>query len=409
MASNDSISRHAWLLLAGFGVVMCICFGVTINAFGVYTLPLIETFGTSNEEANRAATMFFFTMSLSMPLSGWLMGRVAPRPMMSLGVLLSGLSLAVASQAGSLGVFVGAIGLCGLGIGLSTYIPAFTLVTYWVPLKRHGVAFGVLLAATSAGGIIFPPLLSQLSSSFGWRSTMLASAGLLLCLCVPLLLALARYPNADQAVPAHEVGETAGIGSALRSSSYWLWVLMLMLFGISGISVLMALVPYLVSAGFSAAQAANLNALTAVATLLGNLLFGAMSVRWGAKRCILLGAVLSTGGVMLLLGASSAGLGLPAVLAFCLVWGASFNVANQLSPTLLMESVGQRNFASLLGLGNLLSGLGSAFGPAGFGHLVDRSHSYAMPLTVCALLMAAARLPTLLLRPSPVSTVVPSS
>ena len=184
---------------------------------------------------------------------------------------------------------------------------------------------------------------------------------------------------------------------------------MLLLFGISGISVLMALVPYLVSAGFSAGQAANLNALTAVATLLGNLLFGAMSVRWGAKRCIVLGAVLSTGGVMLLLGASPGGMGLAAVLAFCLVWGASFNVANQLSPTLLMESVGQRNFASLLGLGNLLSGLGSAFGPAGFGHLVDRSHSYAMPLTVCALLMAAALLPTLQLRHSPVSTEVPSS
>ncbi|MNR02259.1 hypothetical protein D3C85_1181030 [compost metagenome] len=55
--------------------------------------------------------------------------------------------------------------------------------------------------------------------------------------------------------------------------------------------------------------------------------------------------------------------------------------------------MGQRNFGSLLGIGNLIAGLGSAFSPEAVGYLVDTTHSYSLALLLCAALAAAALLP----------------
>ena len=100
------------------------------------------------------------------------------------------------------------------------------------------------------------------------------------------------------------------------------------------------------------------------------------------------------------------------VVLFVLIGGTTFNLVNQFSPTLLMELIGQRNFGSLLGIGNLISGLGAAMGPTLFGYLVDSTRSYVLPLSLSAAMMALALLPLIMLLRSPrlprAALVVPS-
>lgn len=403
--NTDKISAPAWTLLVGLGLALCICFGVTINAFGVYTLQIAQSFGCSNEEANRPAAVFLLAMSLAMPVGGWLLDRVAPRPVMTLGVALAGISYLLAAQSRELSTFVLAVGVCGLGIGVSTYVPAIMLVTHWVPHRRQGLAFGVLLGTVSVGGILGPTLLTQASAAWGWQGALRLSGWLMLGVCLPLLLSLARLPAGAARLHAHHGHSGESIAGALRAPAYWLWVLMLALLGVSTISLLMTLVPYLVSSGYSPEQAARAFALTSIATLVGNVAFGLLSARWGNARTLLGGTVAGALGVLCLLLVRDSQFGLTALLLFCVVWGTTFNLINQLSPGLLLESMGQRNFGSLLGLGNLISGIGSALGPVGFGHLVDRSHGYTLPLLVNAALMLLALLPIVLMpRPQPAMT-----
>ncbi len=111
-----------------------------------------------------------------------------------------------------------------------------------------------------------------------------------------------------------------------------------------------------------------------------------------------LGVAIGTVGVLALLQATETGLGVAALVGFVLGWGMTFNLVNQMSPMLLMEFAGRQNFGSLLGIGNLISGLGAALGPSLFGYLVDRSQGYLLPLSLCAALMALAMLPLALLR-----------
>lgn len=404
MSHAEPISRSTWTLIAVLGLNMCLGFGLSLNAFGVYSLAWIESFGCSNEQASRAAGAYFVAMSLTMPLAGWHLARVPPRAMMSLGMAVTSLSCVLAAYAETLGGVIAAMGLCGAGIGLSTYIPSFTLVSARVQAARQGLAFGVLLAAISAGGIIFPPLLERLVALLGWRQTMLSS-GLLLGLSAPLLLVTVRGPaspaGADSMAHTHASGDGRSLAQTLNSGHYWLWVVMLALVSLSSIGLLMNLLPLLVKAGYETQRAAQLCALTGLATLVGNLLFGLLSMRCGPWRTLCIGTAISAIATLLLLVADHPQLGLLAMLGFALAWGSCFNTVNLVSPTLLFEAVGPRNFGTLLGLGNLLSGLAAAAGPSALGYLVDRSHSYTLPLLASAAVMAAALLPALGLRKPP--------
>lgn len=399
--------------MLGLSVVLCICFGLTLNALGILTVPILAAFRCSHEEVAGVATAFLLAMTLAMPAAGWLIDRVPARPVMVGGALAAALGYLLAAGCEGLTGFIAALALGGAGIGLCTYVPAVTLVSRWIPPNKQGLAFGILLAAVALGGMIFPLLLNQAIAAFGWRVALRLAAAVILGCCVPLLFWLARMPAApasDTAGHGMEAGGT-GIGAALRSGGFWLWTAMLLLITLSSLAVLMALVPYLVSIGYSSTQAASANAGTAAATLVGNLLFGALSNRFGAERTLMFGSLASAAGTLFLLAAGDPALGTAAVVAFVVVWGTTFNLANQLSPTLLLEAMGPANFGSLLGIGNLLAGLASAFGPQGVGYLVDATHAYTWPLLACAALMAAALLPLGLLhraRSAPATTLAAS-
>ncbi len=400
ISPGSSSSRDAWILVVGLGVVMSVLFGFTLNAFSVFTLPIIDIFQSSHEQAARVVTVFVVSMTLAMPAAGWLLDHVAPRPVMATGGLLTGLAYLAAAHSGDLDSFTFAVALCGLGVGASTYVPAFVLLSNWFPVSRQGLAFGILLSIVAAGGTFLPMGLNRMVEAVGLLATMEKGAFVILLICFPLLLWLVRMPAQSQATldrGTHSAVDRR-VCEVLRMPQYWLWIAVVLLVTLSGLSVLMGLVPYLVSIGYSAAQGAAAYGAIAAATIAGSLSFGAISTRKGPGRTLGIGILIGSLGLACLLLASDQTFGFAAVVVFVLAWGTTFNLVNQLSPPLLVEFAGQRGFGSLLGLGNLVSGLGAALGPMLFGYLVDRTGTYFLPVALSAVLMAFALLPLVMLR-----------
>ncbi|MFV3308404.1 MFS transporter [Pseudomonas sp. NY15181] len=391
--ANVPDQRQAWRLVLGLTLVLCVGFGTTLNSLGVFMLPISATFGSSNAQTGFLATAFIFSMTLATPVVGWLLDRVAPRAVMVSGAALAALANFLGAQSSDIGQLTLAMALSGAGIGASTYVPAIILAARWVVPRRQGLAFGVLLAGASVGAMLFPMLLTEAIASLGWRDTLQLIALLLLLVCVPLPLLLARVPPAqavDETQPAEGQGAGPGIGDALRTPAYWWWIAMQTLLILSSIGIFINLVPYLVSAGFAAPTAAAFLAGTSGAAMLGNFIFGLVSARYCARKILLLGTLIGAVGLLCLLGAAVPNLGSGAIVLFALLWGGTFNLVNQLAPLLLVDIMGQRNFGSLLGIGNLISGLVAAFGPEAVGYLVDLTHSYTPALLTCGALMLLA-------------------
>ena len=70
---------------------------------------------------------------------------------------------------------------------------------------------------------------------------------------------------------------------------------------------------------------------------------------------------------------------------------------------LLVDAVGERDFGALLGLGSLIAGVLSSFGPTLPGLAYDATGSYDLAFQLCAVLMALALVPIALLRPRAVA------
>lgn len=389
--------RQAWIVVAAMAVTLCILFGTTLISFGVFSAPIMETFQSSNEQTANIATAFMVTMTLVMPLAGWLLDRIGPRITMTVGALLTGSGYLMASFSQDTSSVTSALAISGVGVGISTYIPAIALAMRWVELKRQGLAIGIMLSGGAIGSMVFPILLTHITELHGWRYAMQMIAALALLICVPLLLWLARYPN--QPLPTIEEDSSTqeltghSVGKALRLPRYWFWIALQALMTLSSLGLLVNIIPYLISVGYTPQEAATIFASKSIAGLLGSFLFGWLSGRWDIKPVLMLGTAIGAFGILALLVAHDPTFGFSAIVFFTIAWGATYNLVNQLSPMLMEETVGQRNFGTLLGLGNLIGGVGGAFSPKLIGYLLDISGSYSLGILVCAACMFAALIP----------------
>lgn len=389
--------RQAWLVVASMAVSLCILFGTTLNSFGVFIKPIADTFLTSNEQTGNIASAFMLTMTLAMPLAGLLLDRIGPRIVMTSGALLVALGYFLASVSQDINTITIAMAISGAGVGASTYVPAIALIMRWVELKRQGLALGVMLSGGSIGAMIFPMLLTHISELYHWRTAMQFITAMALLICVPLLLWLARLPS--QPLPGTEahsnVQERTGVSivSAFKLPRYWLWVALQILTTLSALGIIVNVIPYLISIGYTAQEAATMFAFKSVAGLLGSFVFGILSARWDIKPLLMVGLAIAGFGILALLLAKDPSFGFTAVIVFTVAWGATFNLVNQLSPMLMEQTVGQRNFGTLLGIGNLIAGVGAAFSPKLIGYLLDTTESYSIALILCAACMIGALIP----------------
>src|SRR5690606_9468998 len=123
--------------------------------------------------------------------------------------------------------------LLGCGVA-SVMIAVNVLVSRWF-VRNQGLAIGITLAGTSAGGIVFPLLASELIGFYGWRQALAALSFTILGIALPLYLWKARETPRDdelaaeagnaQAAPA--LDDRAG-PQPLRGTVFWVVAVCLM-------------------------------------------------------------------------------------------------------------------------------------------------------------------------------------
>ena len=323
----------------------------------------------------------YFALGL---VSGPLADRFGARLLAVIGMLLTGLGLAVASVARSLPEVYAAYGLgVGLGIGLS-YVPILGAVQRWF-VRRRGLASGLAVSGIGIGTLVMPPVAAFLIDALGWRAAYLvlgcfaAIAGGAMALLVEddpgrRGVGTDGDPPRLDAQAAQPAG--LGVGDALRSRRF-IGLCAASLLGSFGVFVpFVHLVPY---------------ARPRHSAVFGRSPDGGDRHRQHQRAFLSrrsrgsAGASAFSRGDGRRHGARIPGVGLLRELLAYGGWVA-------LMPAVVADYFGARNLGTLIGVISMCIAFGTLIGPSAAGFAFDLRHSYMLPIaaSVGAYVIAAA-------------------
>ncbi|MGD9143780.1 MAG: MFS transporter [Dehalococcoidia bacterium] len=176
---------YGWIALAGVGLVLLVVGGSFVHAFGVLLPEITREFTWNRGQVALALTMGILAFGLPSPFFGTMVNRFGPRKTIIIGNALAAVGLAGVYFVNEVWHLYLLYILVGLGAGFGGFIASTALVNNWF-IKKRSVALGIFQACAGLGGFIFPPLVTTLISTMGWRSTWLVLASIIIC--VPVII-----------------------------------------------------------------------------------------------------------------------------------------------------------------------------------------------------------------------------
>ncbi len=239
------------VLVAGC-IVAIINFGIR-STFGLFTLPISETFGWPRETFSLAIAIQNLVWGIATPIAGMLADRYGSARVLMLGAVLYAFGIIGMNMASTPVWFHMTAGIVvGAGIAMSSFSIVMAALGRIVPPEKRSWAFGLATASGSLGQFIFAPLTGALLAAYEWHFTLnvLAASSLLIILfAAPLLVQNTSASKATAGETTLTMGQA--IGKAFGHQSFLLLTAGFFVCGFQLAFVTVHLPPYLAEHGIS--------------------------------------------------------------------------------------------------------------------------------------------------------------
>jgi len=339
--------------------------------------------------------------SIVMVPAGRMQDKIGPRWVATIGGILVGLGMIVASTTQQPIVFMLGFGvLAGAGIGFA-YASATPPAVKWFSAARTGLIAGIVVSGFGLASVYAAPLSNAMIKAIGVSQTMLILGGAFMVVVVGLAQLLKAPPKGY--VPAGQPAPAAAStalkkadftpGEMLRTPQfYMLWFMYACgagagLMVISKLKAIATIQTELVGIGFL------LVAFLAIGNGAGRILAGVLSDRLGRTATMVVCFIVQAVTIFLLsLASPTSVLGTAGVMAvLSMVIGANYGANLSLFPSVTKDYYGLKNFGVNYGLVFTAWGLGGFMLAIVAGKFYDlyRTFDYAY-YGACGLLVAAA-------------------
>jgi oxalate/formate antiporter len=150
MPNHTHESRWFQLIL---GVICMVVISSPQYVWALFTAPLAATLGASLPELQITFSILIVVQTFLSPFQGVLVDRFGPRLLLSAGVITTGLSWVLASQASTLAMLYVTYGLLGgIGTGI-VYVGVIGHMVQWFP-DRRGLATGLVASGYGMGALL---------------------------------------------------------------------------------------------------------------------------------------------------------------------------------------------------------------------------------------------------------------
>ncbi|MCW1966845.1 MAG: MFS transporter [Anaerolineae bacterium] len=364
MKSNQKLF-YGWIVVAVTAMVLLVSFGVRSSP-GVFMLSLESDLGWSRASISAAVSLSLIILGISSPYGGMMVARFGPKRMTIVALAMMGITLIWSSQMTELwqlNVFWG--GLLGLSGGLAGSVLSATVSNRWF-VQHRGMVTGIFGAATSAGQLVFVPLLTSMLLSIGWRPSTMALGVISLLVLLPVLFLFKDDPadvgllplGATAPISKAQAGAEADLmARAVRHPDFWLLCVTFFICGATTNGIIGThLIPYAVDCGIPQATAAGVVALLGTMNFVGTLASGWLTDRYDPRKllCIYYGF---RGLSLFLLPFVTDPLGLS---VFAVIFGLDY--ISTVPPTIALaaDSFGRRNAGVIYGWAFCAHSLGAA-------------------------------------------------
>jgi MFS transporter, OFA family, oxalate/formate antiporter len=392
------MNGRGWVVtLAGMGLNLAL--GI-LYAWSIFSKQLVETvenggFGWTKTAATLPYTIAIACFALMMVPAGRLQDRLGPRLVASIGGVLTGLGLVVASFSSPTAIAPALVGfgvLAGTGFGLG-YAAATPAAVKWFPPEKKGLITGLVVAGFGIAPVYIAPLSRHLLATHG-VATSFRILGFAFLVVATAFAQFIRNPDTPPASAKKADGAPA---VAPRPDRTWREMVRTPMFYMLYVQYVCAATAGLMIIGHMAkivaVQSGNtiqigfvFVALLAAFNAGGRIVAGVISDYIG--RVVTLGIVCIMQATIMFFFPSFATIGEFVVGAA--VVGFSYGACLSLFPATTADQWGTKNMGLNYGVLFTAWGLGGVIGPTLAGRIADTTGSYAGAYNTAGLLLMFA-------------------
>ncbi len=395
---------YGWFVLVAGFFILFVSAGAR-NGLGFFVVPMTEEFEWSRKTISMAFGIGWFANAITQPFIGRLHDRFGGRIVISISVLIIGISSVLLTFTNSLWFLIIIYGIImSIASGGASLVTIHAVLARWFH-RRRGMAISLATAGASAGSLIIAPFTAYVILLLGWRITWGVLGAMILAVGLPMALMVIRNnpsetgdsPDGDphpedntpslsskSKFPGHSVSDSWT--DALRSPQIWQLTGAYFVCGITTAIISFHYVPFALDQGFSIATAGLAFGLMNGLNLVGVLSTGFLSDKMSRKSLLAsVYAVRALAFVMLILAPSIIGL-----WSFAIIAGLSWAASAHLTSSITADIYGLKTMGTIVGFATLAHQMGGAISIYLAGLLYDIYGSYDVPFFISATLLIAA-------------------
>ena len=420
--------HYGWVVIFTGMLATIACHGFGRMSYTLILPEMKEGLGLTYTQAGLFATGNFIGYLVFAVLGGFLAARYGTRRVISLSLLLMGVTMLLTGIAHSFGWAFAMRLLTGLGNG-GAYVPAMALGSIWFIMRRRGFATGIVSggigAGTLLGGLIVPHILLSYGAD-GWRYSWYYLGGAVLLVALLCYLLLRDRPedlgleqvgapitqksegekNPSSFSSSNPNPQSSGTvakkpppnlqwGLIYRVKEVWYLGLVYLAYGFSYVIYMTFFKEFLwKEVGLSVDLASDMWALVGLLSIFCGVIWGGISDRLGRKY----GAALAYFTLALSYLIFAVFHTLPAFYVSVFLFGLSAWSIPTIMAAAAGDYVGMRLAPAGLGFITFFFGIGQALGPAVAGHLYDLTDSFVSSFILATSISLAGMVGSLLLK-----------
>ena len=392
---------YGWVILATSGSTQVVRNAAASLTLAVFMYPMADDLGWSRTVLAGAASAGGLASTFLSPVTGWAVDRYGAKTVLSMSVLVLGVTTFLTGWATVPIFFYITYGIGRVIFSSPVQIGSSVVVSRWF-IKRRGRANGILSFCHSIGMTGFPLMASILIGIYGWQVTwQILGVAVWIVALLPVFLFLAETPESvgvlpDGETPLNDLESTSDrdmageiswtLREAMKTPALWqlamgtgfLYVIQ------SGTNIHMA--AYLQDINMDSKVAASAVSLTAVFTGLGGLGWGLIIEKVAARFCYALVAALMAASALLFISVNSP---LTALMVASL-FGISLGGALVIPPVAFADYFGRDSLGAIRGITEPFNAFGQAIGALLSGIVRDGTGSYELAFYTMAVVALLA-------------------